>query len=71
MPLVIDDLSLKIRSGQYVAIVGSTGCGKSTLMRLMLGFEKPQKGAIYYDGGWDTMQEWFESFLLPLLKKYR
>ena len=50
MPLVIDDLSLKIRPGQYVAIVGSTGCGKSTLMRIMLGFEKPQKGAVYYDG---------------------
>lgn len=50
MPMVIDDLSLKIRPGQYVAIVGSTGCGKSTLMRLLLGFEKPQKGAVYYDG---------------------
>ena len=50
MPLVVDDLSLKIRPGQYVAIVGKTGCGKSTLMRLLLGFEKPQKGAIYYDG---------------------
>ncbi len=50
MPLVVDDLSLKIRPGQYVAIVGSTGCGKSTLMRIMLGFEKPQKGAVYYDG---------------------
>lgn len=50
MPNVIDNLSIKIRPGQYVAIVGSTGCGKSTLMRLMLGFEKAQKGAIYYDG---------------------
>ena len=50
MPLVIDDLSLKIRPGQYVAIVGKTGCGKSTLMRLLLGFEHPKKGAIYYDG---------------------
>lgn len=50
MPLVLDNLSLKIRSGQYVAIVGTTGCGKSTLMRLMLGFEQPLKGAIYYDG---------------------
>ena len=49
-PLVVDDLSLKIKPGQYVAIVGKTGCGKSTLMRLLLGFEKPQKGAIYYDG---------------------
>lgn len=50
MPFVVDDLSLKIRPGQYVAIVGTTGCGKSTLMRLLLGFETPQKGAIYYDG---------------------
>ena len=50
MPNVLDNLTLKIEPGQYVAIVGSTGCGKSTLMRLMLGFEKPNKGAIYYDG---------------------
>lgn len=50
MPLVVDNLSLKIRPGQYVAIVGKTGCGKSTLLRLLLGFEQPQKGAIYYDG---------------------
>lgn len=50
MPNVLDNLSLKIRSGQYVAIVGRTGCGKSTLMRVLLGFERPQKGAVYYDG---------------------
>ena len=50
MPLILDDLSLKIKPGQYVAIVGPTGCGKSTLMRILLGFEKPQKGAVYYNG---------------------
>ncbi len=50
MPLVVNDLSLKIKSGQYIAIVGKTGCGKSTLVRLLLGFETPQKGSIYYDG---------------------
>ena len=50
MPYVVDGLSLKIRQGEYVAIVGKTGCGKSTLVRLLLGFEKPEKGAIYYDG---------------------
>ena len=50
MPAVVDNLSLKIRPGQYVALVGATGCGKSTLLRLMLGFEQPQKGAVYYDG---------------------
>ncbi len=49
MPNVIDNLSLKIKPGEYLAIVGSTGCGKSTLMRLLLGFETPQKGLITYD----------------------
>ena len=50
MPPVLDNLSLKIRPGQYVAIVGKSGCGKSTLLRILLGFETPQKGAVYYDG---------------------
>ncbi|MBR5091562.1 MAG: ATP-binding cassette domain-containing protein, partial [Ruminiclostridium sp.] len=50
MPNVLDGISLKISPGQYVAICGKTGCGKSTLMRIMLGFEKPQRGAVFYDG---------------------
>lgn len=50
MPFILDNLSLKIRSGQYVAVVGKTGCGKSTLIRLLLGFESPGRGAVYYDG---------------------
>ncbi len=49
-PKILDNLSLKIRPNQYVAVVGKTGCGKSTLMRILLGFEKPQSGAVYYDG---------------------
>lgn len=49
-PNVLENFSLKIKSGQYVAIVGKTGCGKSTLMRILLGFEKPQKGSVFYDG---------------------
>lgn len=50
LPLVIDDLSLKVKPGEYVAIVGKTGCGKSTLMRILLGFEKPEKGSVRFDG---------------------
>ncbi len=49
-PYILRDLSLKIMPGEYVAVVGRTGCGKSTLMRLLLGFETPETGAIYYDG---------------------
>lgn len=48
-PELLSDVSLKIKPHEYVAIVGRTGCGKSTLMRLMMGFETPRKGAIYYD----------------------
>lgn len=50
MPPVLNDISLKISPGQYVAIVGETGCGKSTLLRILLGFETPNRGAVYYDG---------------------
>ena len=50
MPYIFENFSLKIKKGQYVAIVGKTGCGKSTLVRLLLGFEKATKGAVYYDG---------------------
>lgn len=49
-PLLLDDVSFHIDPGEYVAIVGSTGCGKSTLMRLMLGFERPENGTISFDG---------------------
>lgn len=49
LPYVLKDFSIKINPGEYVAIVGRTGCGKSTLMRVILGFEKPEKGAVYFD----------------------
>ena len=49
-PYILENFNLKIKAGEYVAIVGKTGCGKSTLVRLMLGFEKPVKGVVFYDG---------------------
>ena len=49
-PFLLEDISIKIRPGQYVALVGRTGCGKSTLMKLLLGFVLPEKGSIYFDG---------------------
>ena len=49
MPWVLEGLSLRVKAGEYLAIVGPTGCGKSTLLRILLGFETPQKGYVYYD----------------------
>lgn len=49
-PLVLSDISLQIKPGEFVALVGSSGCGKSTLFRMLLGFEKPNSGSVYYDG---------------------
>ncbi len=49
-PLILDDISIRIEPGEFVAFVGPSGSGKSTLFRLLLGFERPQAGAIYYDG---------------------
>jgi NHLM bacteriocin system ABC transporter ATP-binding protein len=49
-PPVLSNVSMSIQPGQFVAVVGASGSGKSTLLRLLLGFEKPGSGAIYYDG---------------------
>jgi ATP-binding cassette subfamily C protein len=46
----LQGLNLSIRSGEYVALAGASGSGKSTLIRLLLGLEQPQSGAIYVDG---------------------
>jgi ABC-type bacteriocin/lantibiotic exporter with double-glycine peptidase domain len=49
-PLVLRDLSLRIKPGEFVALVGPSGSGKSTLLRLLLGFEQLDSGAVYFDG---------------------
>jgi NHLM bacteriocin system ABC transporter ATP-binding protein len=48
-PLILNDIVLEIKKGDYVGIVGTSGSGKSTLFRLLLGFEKAESGQIFYD----------------------
>ncbi len=45
-PYVLNDISLTIGRGEYVSVVGENGCGKSTLMRLILGLLKPTRGEV-------------------------
>ncbi|MBH8561774.1 NHLP bacteriocin export ABC transporter permease/ATPase subunit [Nostoc sp. CENA67] len=48
--LILNDVSLHGEPGEFIAIVGPSGSGKSTILRLLLGFETPLTGSVYYDG---------------------
>lgn len=49
-PTILNDVSIAIRPGEMVALVGPSGSGKSSLLRLLMGFEQPEAGAVYYNG---------------------
>ncbi|MCC5832794.1 MAG: NHLP bacteriocin export ABC transporter permease/ATPase subunit [Chlamydiales bacterium] len=46
---VLNTISMKANPKEFVGIIGPSGCGKSTLIRILLGFERPTSGAVYYD----------------------
>ena len=49
-PLVLDNVTIHALPGEFIALVGESGAGKSTIFRLALGLERPQLGAVYFDG---------------------
>ncbi len=49
LPIVLNDVSLEINNGILTAFLGLNGCGKTTLIKLLAGLEKPINGAIFYD----------------------
>lgn len=46
----VDDISLSIHQGEFFSLLGSSGCGKTTLLRMLAGFEEPSAGRIFIDG---------------------
>jgi NHLM bacteriocin system ABC transporter ATP-binding protein len=57
-PLILKNVTFKIKPGEMVAFVGASGSGKSTIMRLLLGFEHAELGSIFYDGNtFDAMNK--------------
>ena len=48
--VVLQDISFEIKEGEFVSIVGKSGAGKTTLVRLMLGLEAPTSGEVYFKG---------------------
>jgi len=57
-PLVLEDINLEISPGDYVAIHGASGGGKSTLLKLLLGLNQPSDGMIELDGQRATAERW-------------
>ena len=47
--LVLQDLSLEVEAGSFLTLLGPSGIGKTTLLRILAGIEKPDKGRIYFD----------------------
>lgn len=48
--LVLDDVSLSVKPGEFISIIGTSGCGKTTLLRLIVGLESDYQGDILLDG---------------------
>ena len=47
---VLEDINLKIKTGEFICVLGKSGCGKSTMLNLLAGYLKADKGRIIVDG---------------------
>ena len=68
--LVLDDLNLYIRENEFLTLLGPSGCGKTTTLRLLGGFESPDKGQILFDGQVSLVTLPGESGLFTVLENH-
>ena len=47
---VLDNISLEISKGEFITLLGSSGCGKTTTLRIIAGLEQPDAGSVWLDG---------------------
>ena len=48
--IILEDISFDIKEGEFISILGSSGCGKTTLLKILIGIEQPDTGEVYKDG---------------------
>ena len=68
--LVLDDLSLDIHENEFVTLLGPSGCGKTTTLRIIGGFETPDKGRVFFDGKDITALPPYKRELNTVFQKY-
>lgn len=67
----LDKVGLKIRKGEIHCLAGENGCGKSTLIKVVSGFYKPDGGQIYFDGKWYESLDINQAILLGIQVIYQ
>lgn len=67
----LDKVGLKICKGEIHCLAGENGCGKSTLIKVISGFYKPDGGQIYFDGKWYTSLDINQAILLGIQVIYQ
>ena len=67
---VVKDLNLNIEEGEFLTLLGSSGCGKTTTLRMIAGFEEPTTGTITVEGERVDEKEPFERNVNTVIQSY-